>query len=160
MEEGQKMQTNVCGYNLTSWEDETTTTTTTTWKRDLGTVLYIKKKNNDENNNNNYVKKKGKIIIVNNVVGIQDVGNTETSKSLRLDGNGYKNNNQNFFINTSVWMEEGQWLNENETKNICDNCEINEVLYTCEDCNEYFCKRCCETIHKGGKRRNHDYYEI
>ena len=27
MEEGQKMQTNVCGYNLTSWEDEATTTT-------------------------------------------------------------------------------------------------------------------------------------
>ena len=21
-------------------------------------------------------------------------------------------------------MEEGQWLNENETKNICDNCEL------------------------------------
>ena len=58
MEEGQKMQTNVCGYNLTSWEDEATTTTI--WKRDLGTVLYIKKKNNDENNNNNYVKKKVK----------------------------------------------------------------------------------------------------
>ena len=52
------MQTNVCGYNLTSWEDEATTTTI--WKRDLGTVLYIKKKNNDENNNNNYVKKKVK----------------------------------------------------------------------------------------------------
>lgn len=127
----------VCGYNITPWEEQQKTYE----KRGLGSVLY--KKNN--------VKKKGKIVNQNGIVGIKDVGN---------NGQNDQNDSSRLFTSTSIWMEDGKWVDETETLNVCDNCEINEVAYYCNDCGERFCEGCVKKIHRGGKRREHDYYDV
>ena len=77
----------------------------------------------------------------------------------------YRNGNEsgdegNFFSLTSEWMEGGKWVDKTETKTICDNCEESECTFKCDDCQERFCKQCCENIHRGGKRKLHNFYEV
>ena len=127
----------VCGYNLTPWKEQQKTYE----QRKLGSILYEKTN----------VKKKGKIVNQNGIIGIKDVGN-----KCGVD----QNDSNIFFASTSAWMEDGKWIDETETLNICDNCEINEVAYYCNDCSERFCGGCVKKIHQGGKRREHDYYDI
>mgnify|MGYP002827961615 CR=1 FL=1 len=48
---------------------------------------------------------------------------------------------------------------------ICHNCEFYEALIECQNCIEFYCNTCWETVHYSGKRRKHkfrslyDYYE-
>ena len=126
----------VCGYNLTAVPNERKLSD---GNLELGFVLYVK----------NQVKKRGKIVKKNNVIGIEDIGNGNAS-----------GDEDNFFFLTSAWMEGGKWVDETETKTICDNCEESECTFKCDDCQERFCKQCCENIHRGGKRKLHNFYEV
>eukprot|EP00944_MAST-04C_sp_MAST-4C-sp1_P003820 g3820.t1 len=126
----------VCGYNLTPVPDERKLSSS---NPKLGFVLYVK----------NQVKKKGKIVKKNNVIGIEDIGDGTES-----------GDEGNFFFLTSAWMEGGRWVDKTETKTICDNCEESECTFKCDDCQERFCKQCCENIHRGGKRKLHNFYEV
>ena len=49
------------------------------------------------------------------MIGIEDIGNGNAS-----------GDEDNFFFLTSAWMEGGRWVDETETKTICDNCEESE----------------------------------
>lgn len=31
---------------------------------------------------------------------------------------------------------------------VCDYCESREIIYTCENCKQIFCKECAKTHHK------------
>ena len=128
----------VCGYNMTPvpQPDEQQLSGD---NLELGFVLYVK----------NQVKKRGKIVKKNNVIGIEDIGNDNGSSD-----------EDSFFSLTSEWMEGGKWIDKTETKTICDNCEQNECTYKCDDCQERFCKQCCENIHRGGKRKLHNFYHV
>jgi hypothetical protein len=48
---------------------------------------------------------------------------------------------------------------------ICHNCEFYEAVVECQNCIEFYCNSCWETVHYSGKRRRHkfrclyDYYE-
>ena len=48
---------------------------------------------------------------------------------------------------------------------ICHNCEFYEAVVECQNCIEFYCNSCWETVHYSGKRKRHkfrclyDYYE-
>lgn len=63
----------------------------------------------------------------------------------------------------TVW-EKPQCLLDLEPKPICSNCSEYLAEFECRECQEFFCTKCFEFIHHGGKRARHffrmvyDYY--
>lgn len=59
----------------------------------------------------------------------------------------------------SVEIEEQDDKEENDPS-MCNECKDMNTDTICNDCEENFCGGCFEMIHRGGKRRNHEYVKV
>ena len=56
--------------------------------------------------------------------------------------------------------EKPQILLNAEPRPVCSNCNEYQAEIECADCEEFFCTRCWEFIHMGGRRKNHSFRTV
>lgn len=59
----------------------------------------------------------------------------------------------------TTWQKP-QILLDAEPKPICSNCSEYQAELECRDCQEFFCTKCWEFIHRGGKRARHSFRTV
>lgn len=61
----------------------------------------------------------------------------------------------------AVFEESNEPESEGERDpSVCNECRDMTTTTICNDCEENFCQVCFEMIHRGGKRRNHEYVKL
>ena len=51
-------------------------------------------------------------------------------------------------------------LQESINPDFCAECQDMKIEIICNDCEEQFCVTCFEMLHRGGKRRKHEYLKV
>ncbi|GMM54560.1 hypothetical protein DAKH74_011760 [Maudiozyma humilis] len=72
----------------------------------------------------------------------------------------YVENSDSEIEEDDAGLEEGEGSEEAVDPSLCIECKDMKTEILCKDCDEHFCVVCFEMLHRGGKRKYHEYVKV